>query len=74
MKGNETIHANESVLIASTTRGDLEAFNDMVLKYQDLVYNATPGPASPDASCLLADSDLLAVPSQEGQAFSVFFG
>lgn len=32
-------HAWESALVSSAARGDPEAFNELVLKYQDLVYN-----------------------------------
>ncbi len=43
MKANDETNARESVLISSAAKGDLEAFNDLVLKYQDLVYNITRG-------------------------------
>ncbi len=43
MKANDETNGRESVLLASAAKGDLEAFNDLVLKYQDLVYNMTRG-------------------------------
>jgi RNA polymerase sigma-70 factor, ECF subfamily len=43
MKANDETNGRESVLLSSAAKGDLEAFNDLVLKYQDLVYNITCG-------------------------------
>ena len=43
MKANDEANRRESELISSAAKGDLEAFNDLVLKYQDLVYNLTRG-------------------------------
>src|SRR5512135_650072 len=43
MKANDETDGRESALLASAAKGDLEAFNDLVLKYQDLVYNLTRG-------------------------------
>ena len=43
MKANDETDGRESVLLSSAAKGDLEAFNDLVLKYQDLVYNITRG-------------------------------
>src|SRR5512143_560597 len=39
MKANDETNGRESALLSSAAKGDLEAFNDLVLKYQDLVYN-----------------------------------
>lgn len=36
-------NAEESVLIAGAARGDLDAFNRLVLRYQDLLYNHAYG-------------------------------
>src|SRR5512135_2923475 len=41
MKANDETDGRESALLASAAKGDLEAFNDLVLKYQDLVYNVS---------------------------------
>ena len=41
MKANDETNERESVLLSSAAKGDLEAFNDLVLKYQDQVYNLT---------------------------------
>ncbi len=43
MTANDETNRCESVLLSSAAKGDLEAFNDLVLKYQDLVYNITRG-------------------------------
>ncbi len=43
MKANDETNGRESVLLSAAAHGDLEAFNDLVLKYQDLVYNVTRG-------------------------------
>ena len=43
MKANDETNRWESALLSSAAKGDLEAFNDLVLKYQDLVYNITRG-------------------------------
>ena len=43
MKANDETKRRESVLLSSAVKGDLEAFNDLVLKYQDLVYNVSRG-------------------------------
>ncbi len=43
MKANDETNRCESVLLASAAKGDLEAFNDLVLKYQNLVYSVTRG-------------------------------
>src|SRR5512143_1621490 len=41
MKANGETSGRESVLLSAAAKGNLEAFNDLVLKYQDLVYNLT---------------------------------
>ncbi len=43
MKANDETKRRESVLLSSAVKGDLEAFNDLVVKYQDLVYSVTRG-------------------------------
>ncbi len=43
MKANDEANRCESLLLSSAAKGDLEAFNDLVLKYQDMVYNVTRG-------------------------------
>ncbi len=39
MDGRNATNAHESDLVSMAVHGDLEAFNELVLKYQDLVYN-----------------------------------
>ncbi len=43
VKANDETKRRESVLLSSAAKGDLQAFNDLVLKYQDLVYNVSRG-------------------------------
>lgn len=52
---------DEPALIRDAQRGDLEAFNRLVLAYQDIVYNT--------ALRILSDEDLAADAAQE--AFSL---
>lgn len=57
MKANDEASERESVLLSSAAKGDLEAFNDLVLKYQDAVYNITCG--------ILGDADAAQDATQE---------
>src|SRR5574340_270373 len=41
MKVHDENNECESLLLSSAVRGDLEAFNKLVLRHQDLVYNVT---------------------------------
>lgn len=57
MDTRDDIPARESILISSAARGDFEAFNQLVLKYQDLVYNV--------ARSILADDESAEDAAQE---------
>ena len=57
MKVNHEADERETVLLTLAAKGDLEAFNDLVLKYQDLVYNITCG--------ILGDADAAQDATQE---------
>ncbi len=39
METRDQTNAREQTLVSSASKGDLDAFNDLVLKYQDLIYN-----------------------------------
>ncbi len=41
METNDKANAQDLILISSAVKGDLEPFNELVLKYQNLVYNLT---------------------------------
>lgn len=41
METKDEANAHDLILVSSAARGDLEAFNGLVLKYQDLVYGVT---------------------------------
>ena len=57
METSGETNARESDLISSASHGDLEAFNELVLKHQDLVYNA--------AYAILGDRDQAEDATQE---------
>ena len=38
MKTIQTIQPNETALIEAAQRGDLDAFNELILKFQDMMY------------------------------------
>jgi RNA polymerase sigma-70 factor, ECF subfamily len=57
MQNKAEIDAQETILISAAARGDLEAFNDLVLKYQHLVYNL--------AFAILGDQDTAEDATQE---------
>jgi RNA polymerase sigma-70 factor (ECF subfamily) len=41
METDDKVHAGDLILISSAVKGDLEPFNELVLKYQNLIYNVT---------------------------------
>jgi RNA polymerase sigma-70 factor (ECF subfamily) len=55
---DESENDEESVLIANAARGDLDSFNHLVRKYQDLLYNHAYG--------LLGDSQMAEDVTQDG--------
>lgn len=57
MDTKDRTNASESGLVASAAQGDLEAFNQLVLKYQDLVYSV--------ARSILDDDDVAEDAAQE---------
>ncbi len=68
---------NESHLIASAQRGDLNAFNTLVLHYQDMVFNAAlrilgEEEAAADASQEAFLSAFQALPSYRGGSFKAW--